>query len=117
MSRIGKLPVTIPQGVTVDLAGGMLTTKGKLGTLQLPLNNDVDTVLQDGKVVVTPKNETKRARMAWGTMRALVNNMVNGVSKGYTVNLEINGVGYRAAVQGKDLVLQLGYSHDVHFPI
>ena len=117
MSRIGKLPVTIPQGVTVDLAGGILTTKGKLGTLTVPLNNDVDTVVNDGKVVVTPKNETKRARMAWGTMRALVSNMVNGVSKGYTVNLEINGVGYRAAVQGKDLVLQLGYSHDVHFPI
>jgi len=117
MSRIGKLPVTIPQGVTVDLAGGVLTTKGKLGTLKLSLNSEVDTVVKDGKVVITPKNETKRARMAWGTTRALVNNMVNGVSKGYTVNLEINGVGYRAAVQGKDLVLQLGYSHDVHFPI
>ncbi len=117
MSRIGKLPVVIPQGVTVDIAGGILTTKGKLGTLQMPLNNDVNTVLENGNVVVTPKSETKRARMAWGTVRALVNNMVNGVSKGYTVNLEINGVGYRAAVQGKDLVLQLGYSHDVHFPI
>ncbi|HVA15712.1 MAG TPA: 50S ribosomal protein L6 [Stellaceae bacterium] len=117
MSRIGKIPVTIPQDVTVDLAGGFLTTKGKLGTLRLAVNNDVDTVVKDGKVVITPKSETKRARMAWGTMRALVNNMVNGVSKGYTVNLDINGVGYRAAVQGKDLVLQLGYSHDVKFPI
>ena len=117
MSRIGKIPVTIPQDVTVDLAGGFLTTKGKLGTLRLAVNNDVDTVIKDGKVVITPKSETKRARMAWGTMRALVNNMVNGVSKGYTVNLDINGVGYRAAVQGKDLVLQLGYSHDVKFPI
>src|SRR5579875_2540589 len=107
MSRIGKLPVTIPQGVTVDLAGGVLTTKGKLGTLKLVVNNEVDTVVKDGKVVVTPKNETKRARMSWGTTRALVNNMINGVSKGYTINLEINGVGYRAAVQGKDLVLQL----------
>jgi large subunit ribosomal protein L6 len=117
MSRIGKLPVTIPQGVTVDVAAGVLTTKGKLGTLKVVINNDVDTAIKDGKVVITPKTETKRARMAWGTTRALVNNMVNGVSKGYTVNLEINGVGYRAAVQGKDLVLQLGYSHDVHFPI
>ena len=117
MSRIGKIPVTIPQDVTVDLAGGFLTTKGKLGTLRLAVNNDVDTVVKDGKVVITPKSETKRARMAWGTMRALVNNMVNGVSKGYTVNLDINDVGYRAAVQGKDLVLQLGYSHDVKFPI
>ena len=117
MSRIGKLPVTIPQGVTVDVAGGVLTTKGKLGTLKLVVNNDVDAAIKDGKVIIAPKNETKRARMAWGTVRALVNNMVNGVSKGYTVNLEINGVGYRAAVQGKDLVLQLGYSHDVHFTI
>jgi len=99
MSRIGKIPVTIPQDVTVDLAGGFLTTKGKLGTLRLAVNNDVDTVVKDGKVVITPKSETKRARMAWGTMRALVNNMVNGVSKGYTVNLDINGVGYRAAVR------------------
>jgi large subunit ribosomal protein L6 len=117
MSRIGKLPVTIPQGVTVDLAGGVLTTKGKLGTLKLALNSEVDTVVKDGKVVITPKNETKRARMAWGTTRALVNNMVGGVNTGYTVNLEINGVGYRAAVQGKTLNLQLGFSHDVNYPI
>src|SRR6266852_4407357 len=117
MSRIGKNPVTIPQGVTVEMAGGMLTTKGKLGTLKLAVNNDVETVIKDGKVTFTPKTETKRARMAWGTTRALVNNMVNGVTNGYTINLEINGVGYRAAVQGKDLVLQLGFSHDVKFPI
>jgi large subunit ribosomal protein L6 len=117
MSRIGKAPVTIPQGVTVEIAGGMLTTKGKLGTLKLAVNNEVDAAVEDGKVVMTPKNETKRARMAWGTTRALVNNMVTGVTKGYTINLEINGVGYRAAVQGKNLVLQLGYSHDVNFPI
>jgi large subunit ribosomal protein L6 len=117
MSRIGKAPVVIPQGVTVDLAGGILTTKGKLGTLTLAVSNDVDAVIKDGRVTVAPKNETKRARMAWGTTRALVSNMVDGVTKGYTVNLDINGVGYRAAVQGKDLVLQLGYSHDVTFPI
>jgi len=117
MSRIGKAPVTIPQGVTVEVAGGVLTTKGKLGTLKLVVNNEVETSIKDGKVTFAPKNETKRARMAWGTTRALVNNMVNGVTKGYTINLEINGVGYRAAVQGKDLVLQLGFSHDVKFPI
>jgi large subunit ribosomal protein L6 len=117
MSRIGKAPVSIPQGVTLDIAGGMLTAKGTLGTLKLAVNNDVDTEIKDGKFIVTPKNETKRARMAWGTTRALVNNMVTGVTKGYTINLEINGVGYRAAVQGKNLVLQLGYSHDVNFPI
>jgi large subunit ribosomal protein L6 len=95
----------------------MLTAKGKLGTLKLAVNNDVDAEIKDGKFTVKPKNETKRARMAWGTTRALVNNMVTGVTKGYTINLEINGVGYRAAVQGKNLVLQLGYSHDVNFPI
>jgi large subunit ribosomal protein L6 len=117
MSRIGKAPVTIPQGVTVEVAGGVLTTKGKLGTLKLVVNNEVEALVKDGKVVMSPKNETKRARMAWGTARALVNNMVNGVTKGYTINLEINGVGYRAAVQGKNLVLQLGFSHDVTFPI
>lgn len=117
MSRIGKAPITIPDGVTVELAGGFLTTKGKLGSLKLAVNNDVETLVKDGKVTMTPKSETKRARMAWGTTRALVNNMVTGVAKGYTVNLEINGVGYRAAVQGKNLVLQLGFSHDVIFPI
>jgi large subunit ribosomal protein L6 len=117
MSRIGKNPVVIPEGVTLDVAGGMVTAKGKLGTLKLAVNNEVDTSIEDGKFWVKPKNETKRARMLWGTTRALVSNMVTGVSKGFTVNLEINGVGYRAAVQGKALNLQLGYSHDVVFPI
>src|SRR3984893_13199373 len=117
MSRIGKAPVTIPQGVTVEVAGQRLTCKGKLRTLQLPFRGEVTAVVDGGKVVVMPKSETKRARMHWGTMRATINNMVNGVSKGFTKNLEIEGVGYRAAVQGKNLVLQLGYSHDVTFPI
>ena len=117
MSRVGKNPVTIPQGVTVELAGTTLTAKGKLGSLQLVVNNEVTASVTDGKVWVKPKSETKRARMLWGTTRALVNNMVSGVSKGFTTNLEINGVGYRAAVQGKNLVLQLGYSHEVVFPI
>jgi large subunit ribosomal protein L6 len=117
MSRIGKNPVPVPQGVSVDLAGAILTAKGRLGTLQLAVNSEVQAAVEDGKVVVTPRSETKRARMLWGTTRALVNNMVTGVSKGFSRNLEINGVGYRAAVQGKNLVLQLGYSHDVTFPI
>src|SRR5580704_29923 len=117
MSRIGKYPVTIPQGVTVEVAGQTITAKGKLGTIKLPVSGEVSAAVQDGKVVVKPKTETKRARVHWGTMRALVNNMVAGVSKGFTKNLEIEGVGYRAAVQGKNLVLQLGYSHDVTFPI
>jgi large subunit ribosomal protein L6 len=117
MSRIGKNPVSLPQGVNVDIAGPRLTVKGRLGTLSLAVDNEVEAKLEDGKVVVSPRNETKRARMLWGTTRALVNNMVNGVSKGYSRNLEINGVGYRAAVQGKSLILQLGYSHDINFPI
>ena len=117
MSRIGKAPVTIPQGVTVDISAGTLTAKGKLGTLKLVVNNEVEAAVKDGKVIVSPKSETKRARMAWGTTRAHVNNMMTGVTTGYTINLEINGVGYRAAVQGKNLVLQLGFSHDVNFPI
>ena len=117
MSRIGKSPVTIPQGVTVEVAGQTLTCKGKLGTLQLPLSGEVTAAVEGGKVVVKPRTDTKRARMHWGTMRATINNMVNGVTKGFTKNLEIEGVGYRAAVQGKNLVLQLGYSHDITFPI
>jgi large subunit ribosomal protein L6 len=117
MSRIGKNPVTVPSGVNIDIAGQTVTAKGKLGTLKLVVSNEVVPTLEDGKVWVKPKNDTKRARMLWGTTRALINNMVEGVSKGFTVNLEINGVGYRAAVQGKVLNLQLGYSHEVHFPI
>ncbi|HZT50943.1 MAG TPA: 50S ribosomal protein L6 [Stellaceae bacterium] len=117
MSRIGKNPVTLPQGVSVSVADGVLTAKGRLGTLTLAVANDVSAAVEGGKVVVTPRSETKRARMLWGTTRALVANMVTGVSAGYTKTLEINGVGYRAAVQGKNLVLQLGYSHEINFPI
>ncbi|HEY5208598.1 MAG TPA: 50S ribosomal protein L6 [Pseudolabrys sp.] len=117
MSRVGKNPVVIPPGVQVAIAGQRLTAKGKLGALDVPLGGEVETVVADGRVTIRPRNDTKQARMEWGTTRALVNNMMHGVSVGYTVNLEINGVGYRAQVQGKNLVLQLGYSHDVQFPI
>jgi large subunit ribosomal protein L6 len=117
MSRIGKNPVAIPQGVDVQIAGSVLTAKGKLGTLTLNLSGEVTTTVEDGKVWVKPNGDSKRARTLWGTTRAIVNNMVTGVSKGFQKNLEINGVGYRAAVQGKNLNLQLGYSHDVQFPI
>jgi len=117
MSRVGKNPVTIPSGVNVDVAGQTVTAKGKLGTLKLVVSNEVTASVEDGKVWVKPKAETTRARVMWGTTRALINNMVAGVSKGFSQNLEINGVGYRAAVQGKDLVLQLGYIHDITFPI
>jgi large subunit ribosomal protein L6 len=117
MSRVGKNPVSIPQGVTVDVAGGVATVKGKLGTLKLPITKEVDVSVQDGKVLVKPVNETNESRVMWGTTRANLRNMVEGVSKGYSRALEINGVGYRAAVQGKNLQLQMGYSHDVVYPI
>ncbi|MBV8662053.1 MAG: 50S ribosomal protein L6, partial [Hyphomicrobiales bacterium] len=117
MSRIGKNPVHIPQGVEVKLAGQSLTAKGKLGQGSLTIADDVAVELEDGNVKVTPRNDTRRARAMWGTSRALVNNLVKGVSDGFTQNLEINGVGYRAAVQGKVLNLQLGFSHEVQYPI
>jgi large subunit ribosomal protein L6 len=117
VSRIGKHPVTVPSGVEVQLSGETLTAKGSLGTLRLVVSNDVTASISDGAVTIAPKNETKRARAMWGTTRALVNNMVTGVSQGFSKSLEINGVGYRAAVQGNTLNLQLGYSHDIAYPI
>ncbi len=117
MSRIGKNPVPVPAGVHVELAGRMLTAKGGLGTLSLAVSNHVVASISDEAVTITPANDSKEARAMWGTTRALVNNMVTGVSQGFSVGLEINGVGYRAAVQGNVLNLQLGYSHDVAFAI
>ena len=117
MSRVGKYPVPVPSGVTVQIAGRDVTVKGKLGQSNLQLTEDVECSVDGSEVWVKPANDTKRARMMWGTTRALINNMVKGVHDGFTVNLEINGVGYRAAVQGKNLQLQLGYSHDVNYPI
>src|SRR5215470_10543888 len=118
MSRVGKNPVTIPQGVTVDVAGSVATVKGKLGTMKMPIRSDVEVRVKDGKVWVKPVHEEdQQSRIMWGTTRATLRNMVEGVSKGYSKALEINGVGYRAAVQGKNLQLQMGYSHDVTYPI
>jgi large subunit ribosomal protein L6 len=117
MSRIGKHPVAIPAGVTVEMAGRTLTARGRLGALSLAVAGEVTVTIADGAVTVAPNHESKRARAMWGTTRALVNNMVTGVTAGFTRNLEINGVGYRAAVQGNTLNLQLGYSHDIAFPI
>jgi large subunit ribosomal protein L6 len=108
MSRIGKHPVAIPGGVEVQLSGRTLSAKGSLGTLRLVVSNEVDAAIADGAVTIAPKSETKQSRAMWGTTRALVNNMVTGVSKGFSITLEINGVGYRAAVQGNTLNLQLG---------
>jgi large subunit ribosomal protein L6 len=117
MSRVGKHPVAIPSGVEVQMSGQTLSAKGSLGTLRLVVSNEVAAAIADGAVTIAPKNDTKHARAMWGTTRALVNNMVTGVSKGFSVTLEINGVGYRAAVQGSTLNLQLGYSHDIAYPI
>jgi large subunit ribosomal protein L6 len=117
MSRIGKNPVQIPQGVEVQLSGQTLTAKGRLGMLSLAVAPEVTAKVADGAVTITPNDESKRARAMWGTTRALVNNMVTGVASGFTRTLEINGVGYRAAVQGSTLNLQLGYSHDIPYPI
>ena len=117
MSRIGKHPVRIPSGVEVLLSGQTLTAKGRLGTLNLVVSNEVDASIADGAVTIAPKSDAKQSRAMWGTTRALVNNMVTGVSTGFSINLEITGVGYRAQVQGNTLNLQLGYSHDIPFPI
>jgi large subunit ribosomal protein L6 len=117
MSRIGKHPVTIPNGVEVQLSGQSLSAKGTLGMLSLLVSNEVTASIADGTVTIAPKNETKHARAMWGTTRALVNNMVTGVSTGFSVTLEISGVGYRASIQGNVLNLQLGYSHEIAYPI
>lgn len=117
MSRVGKHPVTVPSGVEVQMSGQTLSAKGSLGMLRLVVSNEVTASIADGAVTIAPKNDTKQARAMWGTTRALVNNMVTGVSKGFSVTLEINGVGYRAAVQGSTLNLQLGYSHEIAYPI
>jgi large subunit ribosomal protein L6 len=117
MSRIGKNPVAIPAGVQVNLAEQVLTVSGGKGKLTLPISTEVTATVADGAVTIAPKSESKRARAMWGTTRALVNNMVVGVSTGFIRTLEINGVGYRAAVQGRTLNLQLGYSHDIPYPI
>ena len=117
MSRVGKHPVAVPSGVEVQMSGQTLSAKGSLGTLRLVVSNEVTASIADGAVTITPRNDTKHARAMWGTTRALVNNMVTGVATGFSVTLEINGVGYRAAVQGSTLNLQLGYSHEIAYPI
>jgi large subunit ribosomal protein L6 len=117
MSRVGKYPVELPQGVQVAIAAGVLTAKGRLGELKLPLTDLVEAKVEGDKVTVAPKNNETRSRMMWGTTRALIANMVRGVSTGYTKSLEITGTGYRAAVQGSNLEMNLGFSHPVVFPI
>jgi large subunit ribosomal protein L6 len=117
MSRIGKKPVAVPSGVTANIEGQTVKVKGPKGTLQLVLHDDVVATMDKGAIKVDPRSQTKRARSQWGTHRTLVANLMTGVTKGFEQKLEITGVGYRAAVQGKNLQLQLGFSHDVVYPI
>lgn len=118
MSRVGKNPVSVPSGVSVEVLSESIKAKGKLGELTVPYEpTEVEVKVDGDSVVVSPRKNSKRARSLWGTTRALVNNVVKGVSEGFTVELEINGVGYRAAVEGKELVLNVGYSHPVRYPI
>ena len=117
MSRIGKKPVAVPAGVTAAIEGKTLSVKGPKGTLTLSLADEVSYAVEDSSISVQPSNETKRARSFWGMQRTLVQNLITGVTEGYTKTLQITGVGYRANVQGKNLKLQLGYSHDVDFAI
>jgi len=117
MSRIGKKPVAIPSGVTANIADGVLTVKGPKGTLTLTLRDEISYTVDGDTILVKPANDTKSARAFWGMQRTLVDNLVTGVTQGYTKVLEITGVGYRANAQGKNLKLQLGYSHDVDFPV
>ena len=117
MSRVGKRPVTIPSGVTATVEGQTVKLKGPKGQLQFVAHDDVEVTFENGQVKVAPRVETNRAQAMYGTARAQVANLVEGVTKGFEKKLEITGVGYRAALQGKNLQLALGYSHDVVYQI
>ena len=117
MSRIGKKPVAIPSGVTVSLNGSDLTVKGPKGELAISFVPEVTVAQEEKGIVVSPVNDTKRARSMWGMQRTMISNLLEGVTNGYTKKLQITGVGYRAAMKGSSLNLQLGYSHDIDFPV
>ena len=117
MSRIGKRPVPLPSGVSATTEGQVLSVKGPKGQLQMPMRDEISYEIGDDGILVKPANDTKQARAFWGMQRTLVDNLVTGVTEGFSKILEINGVGYRAQAQGKNLRLQLGYSHDVNFPV
>ncbi|WP_313671366.1 50S ribosomal protein L6 [Sandarakinorhabdus sp.] len=117
MSRIGKKAVAIPAGVTATINDRILVVKGPKGELSMPLVDDISYTIEAAQIAVLPASDTKRARSFWGMQRTLVSNLVTGVSDGFTKVLLITGVGYRASVQGANLKLQLGYSHDVDFAI
>jgi large subunit ribosomal protein L6 len=117
MSRIGNKAIAIPSGVTANVEGQTVKIKGPKGAMQVVLHDDVTAKMDKSTVKLEPRSESKRARSMWGTSRTLVANLIAGVTKGFEERLEITGVGYRAAVQGRSLNLQLGFSHDVNFPI
>jgi large subunit ribosomal protein L6 len=117
MSRIGKKPVTVPAGVSASIEGSTLSVKGPKGTLTLAMREEISYTVEDGGISVQPANETKQARAFWGMQRTLVQNLVTGVTEGFAKKLLITGVGYRAAVTGRKLKLQLGYSHDVDLDV
>jgi large subunit ribosomal protein L6 len=117
MSRIGKKGVPVPKGVTAAVNGQTVSAKGPKGELSFVAADEIDVSMADGKVAIQPRDETKRTRAEWGMSRTMVANLFEGVTKGFERRLEINGVGYRAAAQGKTLQLQLGYSHEINFPV
>jgi len=117
MSRIGKKPIAVPSGITANIEGQTVKVKGPKGALQVVVHDDVTVKIDGGQIKVDPRSDTKRARSQWGTSRTLISNLIAGVTKGFEERLEISGVGYRAAVQGKNLQIALGYSHDIVYPI
>ena len=117
MSRVGNSAIAIPSGVTVSQQDGVVVVKGKNGELSAPLHSEVELVVADDVATVKPRRKTKLSQSLWGTMRATINNMVVGVGEGFSRKLEINGVGYRAAMQGNKLVLNLGFSHPVEMAV
>ena len=117
MSRIGSNPVILPDDVSVDVAGILVTAKGKLGELSTKITDDIEVRQENNLIWIKPRNNTRDARKMWGTSRSLISNIVVGVSEGFTRRLEINGVGYRAQVQGNKLNMQLGFSEDINYHI
>lgn len=117
MSRIGQRPVPVPQDVTVEVSGQEMTARGPMGELSMTLVEEVLASLENDEIVIKPRDNSKRSRTMWGMQRTLVDNLVRGVTQGFSVELEIIGVGYRAAVEGRTLNLQMGYSHEINYPI
>lgn len=117
MSRVGKHAVAVPQGVTVSITGGQIEVSGRLGKIAYGLSESIQISQDASGVTVKPSNETAFSRSMWGTMQRNIKNAVKGVSEGFTYNLDLVGVGYRASVQGRNLVLQLGFSHDITYPL